>query len=82
MVEDRRAHDPWAPPPRWETVRSATSPESSSPADTSVVDNTQADGLNDLEDMTKAELQDLAADKGLPTSGNKPDLIERLREAQ
>lgn len=30
------------------------------------------------EDMTKEELQDVLRERGLPTSGNKPELIERL----
>ena len=34
---------------------------------------------NDLEDKTNAELQAMLADKGLPTSGTKAELIERLR---
>jgi hypothetical protein len=34
---------------------------------------------DDLESLTKEELQDELAERGLPTSGNKPDLIERLR---
>lgn len=75
MVDDRRAHDPFAPPPapRRETQ--------SLPRETRTADTTQNAPSGDFEDMTKAELQDLAAEKGLPTSGNKPDLIERLREA-
>lgn len=39
----------------------------------------EAEEEDDLEDYTKEELQDLLAERGLPTSGNKPDLIERLR---
>jgi hypothetical protein len=33
-----------------------------------------------LEDLTKDELQERLAALGLPTSGNKPDLIARLQE--
>jgi hypothetical protein len=32
----------------------------------------------DLESMSKAELQDLAESRGLPVSGTKAELIERL----
>jgi hypothetical protein len=32
----------------------------------------------DLGGLTKAELQEIAAERGLPTSGTKADLIERL----
>lgn len=31
--------------------------------------------------LTKAELQALCESQGLPTSGNKPELIERLAQA-
>jgi hypothetical protein len=34
---------------------------------------------DDLETYTKEEIQDMLAERGLPTSGNKPELIERLR---
>jgi hypothetical protein len=33
---------------------------------------------DDLSGLTKAELQEIAAERGLPTSGTKADLIERL----
>lgn len=36
-----------------------------------------ADGP-DLESMSKGELQELAESRGLPVSGTKADLIERL----
>lgn len=34
---------------------------------------------DDLASMKLPELRELAAERGLPTSGNKPTLIERLR---
>jgi hypothetical protein len=38
-------------------------------------------GTGRYEDRTAAQLRELAASKGLPTSGTKADLIEMLREA-
>jgi hypothetical protein len=38
-------------------------------------------GTGKYEDRTVAQLKDLAASKGLPTSGTKAELIEMLREA-
>lgn len=35
----------------------------------------------DLSELTKLELQDLLKNMGLPTSGNKADLVSRLEEA-
>lgn len=37
--------------------------------------------MKDLDKLTKVELQDLLRKAGLPVSGNKPDLIERLKKA-
>lgn len=36
----------------------------------------------DYESLTKAELQALLSHMALPTSGNKDELIERLKEAE
>lgn len=36
----------------------------------------------DLQDKTKTELQDIADELGLPTSGNKDELIARIEEAE
>jgi SAP domain len=64
---DRRASDPFAPhPPRTAMPEPPASPEPS------------GDGL---EELTKAELQDLAKQHRLSTAGNKPDLIDRIRAA-
>jgi hypothetical protein len=38
-------------------------------------------GTSDYDAMTVAELQDLAGERGLPTSGTKAELIERLTGA-
>lgn len=35
----------------------------------------------ELSELTKPELQDLLKNMGLPTSGNKADLVARLEEA-
>lgn len=37
-------------------------------------------GQTDLDSMTKDELQALLKEAGLPTSGNKDELIARLQE--
>ena len=44
-------------------------------------DNAQDRGT-DYESMTKAELEALLEHMALPKTGNKAELIERLREAQ
>jgi hypothetical protein len=41
-------------------------------------DYAPAPSPDDLEEATIADLKAQLADKGLPTSGNKADLIERL----
>ena len=35
-----------------------------------------------LDDMTVAQLKDLLRDRNLPVSGNKSELIERLRSSE
>lgn len=40
---------------------------------------TLADAITPLHDKTKTELQAIARDRGLPTSGTKQDLLERLQ---
>lgn len=70
MSDERWRHDPFAPPP------SALTGVIQPPA--AVNELPSDDGLDDLK---KAELVALAKERGLDTSGNKPDLIERLRSA-
>jgi hypothetical protein len=41
----------------------------------------EGDGLDGLDGLTVAELQDVARDAGLPVSGTKQELLERLRSA-
>jgi hypothetical protein len=58
------------------------SPDSSGPS-TRQAGQPEVDVYDDtaeLEAMTKQELQDLAEAHGLPKSGSKADLIERLRD--
>jgi hypothetical protein len=43
-------------------------------------DYAPAPSPDDLEEATIADLKAQLADKGLPTSGNKADLIERLAQ--
>lgn len=70
MTEDRRGHDPYAPPPAALTGV-IQPPDVNAPA-----------GLpDDLDDLKKADLVALAEQHGLDTSGTKADLIARLRGA-
>jgi hypothetical protein len=55
---------------------SAVAPEPEPEAETDVA----VEGDSGYEAMTKEELQDLLRERGLPTSGNKPELIDRLLE--
>ncbi len=79
MTDDKRyLHDPFAPPPRSLVGAVAPPPvedEDDGPGDEHG-DAVDGDGFDDL---TKPELQDELERRGLPTSGNKPDLIARLR---
>ena len=36
---------------------------------------------SEYDDLSKQELQDLLDDRGLPVSGNKVDLVQRLKDA-
>jgi hypothetical protein len=49
--------------------------------DAAAGDDDAGSGEEDLEALTKAELQQRLRDRDLPISGNKPELIERLRQA-
>jgi hypothetical protein len=66
-VEDGELVDPSAVVPE-------PAPEPEAEADVEV------EGDSGYEAMTKEELQDLLRERGLPTSGNKPELIDRLLE--
>jgi hypothetical protein len=67
-VEDGQLVDPTAPEPE---------PEAELVEAEAVVEVEYDDGYDDL---TKEELQSELQDRGLPISGNKPDLVARLRE--
>jgi len=41
----------------------------------------EAEPVDELDGLTVAELQDVARDQGLPVSGTKQELLERLRSA-
>lgn len=49
---------------------------------TGVVEAEDEEEEDDLDTMTKSELQDIAAELGVATSGNKDELKARIREAQ
>lgn len=57
-----------------EAVSAATTPE----PETVTPATEQEDSYSELD---KKGLQELLEERGLPTSGNKPELVERLREA-
>jgi hypothetical protein len=73
-MSDRRGYDPYAPPPASLTgvvqpPEAFEEPAPSAPAAPS----------DNLDSLLKAELQGLADDRGLDTSGTKAQLIARLR---
>lgn len=74
MTEDRRAWDPFAPPPAEEPKSAAAEPE----AGTEAVEPGELP--SDLDYLKKPELQALAEKRNLDTSGTRPELIARLRE--
>lgn len=71
MTEDRRIYDPWAPPPA--SLTGVVQPPAAKPDSKPARDD---DGLDDLK---KAELVAMADDLGVDSSGNKADIIARLR---
>lgn len=82
-VDDRRAHDPYAPPP----VRDGTDPESA--ADEAVTGRSEpepdqpADSgdapTDELDGMRRAELVQLAEREGIASYGNRDALVARIR---
>lgn len=82
-MAERAGYDPFAPVsaagPRSRSELARPEPEAgpSSPSGVS-----SANTSDDLDGMLKTELIDLAAQMGLSTSGNKPDLIGRIRAAR
>jgi hypothetical protein len=70
-VEDGKLVDPSVVEPEVEPVEAEAEPVEA------VVEVEYDDGYDDL---TKEELQSELQDRGLPISGNKPDLVARLRE--
>lgn len=69
VTQNRRTHDPFAP--HAAKTDPLISPTALPPVATGP----------DIENMTKAELIAHAYRVGVPTYGNKPDLITRIREA-
>ncbi len=88
-MTDRRSYDPFAPPPALdpgeahETLQTITGvvqpPEPIEPSG----DAATAAGLipDDLDDITKPELIDLAEMAGVATYGTKAELASRIRAA-
>jgi hypothetical protein len=90
-VVDRRAFDPFAPPPR-DPGDPLTPPPApgrhplppiQGGAGTATVEGVGEPGpaRDDLDDLSKTELQQRADELGLRTYGSKADLIERIRSA-
>jgi hypothetical protein len=73
MPEDRRSYDPFAPAPV--SLTGAVQP----PADDAPTETTVTD---DLEDMTRADLIELAERRDVATYGTKAMIAARIREAQ
>ena len=73
MTEDRRAYDPFAPPPA--VMTGAVQP----PTDDEPVAAPATDGL---EDMPRADLIKLAERHDVATYGTKSMIAARIREAQ
>lgn len=73
-TEDRRAYDPFAPPPVEEPKQEAHQPEPEK-------NTAEPAGLpSDLKYLSKPDLQALAEERKLDTSGTRPELIARLRD--
>lgn len=73
MPEDRRGFDPWAPPP---------APDAGA-EQSSVADEPTAGTVTDnLEDMSRTDLIELAERHDVPTYGSKAAIAARIREAQ
>jgi hypothetical protein len=94
LMTDRQSYDPWAPPPApdpvqaHETLQTLTGVvqppepvEQDQTADGPTGDATAAAGLipDDLDDITKDELIELAEMAGVATYGTKAQLAARIR---
>lgn len=72
MTEDRRAFDPFAPPPLASEAQPAPKPATE-----------QVEELpSDLDYLRKDALVALAEQRNLDSSGTRPELIDRLRASQ
>lgn len=76
MTEDRSSFDPFAPPPATKpAVTDAVAPST----DQAPSSTEHGDLPEDLEDLRKAELVELADARGVDSDGTKAEIIERLR---
>lgn len=76
MTEDRSSFDPFAPPATVKpVVKDATTPTT----DQATSSTEHGDLPEDLEDLRKAELVELADARGVDSDGTKAEIIERLR---
>lgn len=89
-MTDRRSFDPFAPPPTAPDNPSQTGPDGaqSVAADTPTADEPAGDAVtaaglipDDLDDITKPELIELADMAGVATYGTKDQIAARIRDA-
>lgn len=74
-IDDRRSHDPFAPPPP------VPDPPAARPAAITPDIGVERVGV-DLEDLRKPDLVSLARDLGLDPVGTRDVLIDRIRDAR
>lgn len=78
--------DPDAEPvesdPEFETAAGATGDTDADEDAGLIRDETQLQDVEDIDDTTKVELQDRAIQLGLPYSGTKAEIAERIRHAE
>jgi hypothetical protein len=78
MTEDRRSHDPFAPPPP-APVEVDEQPDTGPDQDEAA--EAAAQIPSDLDDITKPDLVALAELAGVATYGTKAEIAARIREA-
>lgn len=76
MPDDRRPHDPYAPPPAASADEPSDEVGVESGGDVELSDSSD-DGL---EDMRRVDLVELAESESIAAYGTKADLIERIRK--
>jgi hypothetical protein len=72
--------DPFAPKQPVIPGRHPAPPVTQPPVEDPTPDPSPVGPVDGLEDLLKPDLVELARQMGLPTTGNKPDLIDRIRD--